>query len=125
MGLTGTRRIVILVLLLMFSLPLATQAQTPTLKVNLKDAVLSWTWTQGTEGLVDEFRMLCNAISHVVGGTARSVGIFDFITAPGTYTCAVRAANAFGVSDPSNSVSFDAGLAPNAPGGLIIGSPIT
>ncbi len=115
----------LLLLVVLFVFPPIVEAQAPTLKVNLKEAILSWDWSQGTEGAVDEFHMLCNAISHVVGGTARSVGIFDFITAPGTYTCAVRAANAFGVSDPSNAVSFDAGLAPNAPGGLVIGNPIS
>jgi len=93
-----------------------------TLAVDIEKATLTWTWAQGTGGAVDEFRMYCGATPGVYDPafvisdiTTRSVLVLDILSGPGTYFCAVSAADAFGESRLSNEVTFDAGNIPLPP----------
>ena len=115
-------RILLLTLAFLFVLSATAFTQVTTLAVNLDRATLSWSWSAGTGGTPDEFRVKCGpspgnyTITHVVADpAARSVPIKDVIVNSGRYFCAVSAANAFGESALSNEVSFDAGNIPISP----------
>lgn len=106
-----------------------TYAQTPptSIAVDYTKAKLSWGWTQGTGGMVEEFRVKCGASAGAYTRTkvltdpaVRSVLIKDVIGTVGRYFCVVTAANATGESGPSNEVAFDAGLVPFAPSAVTV-----
>lgn len=100
-------------------------AQT-TIAVDITKATLAWTWTQGTGGAVEEFRVKCGPSSgthtttHLAPPAARSVPVLTVVPAPGVYFCVVTAANQFGESAPTNEVAFNAGTVPLAPTNLEI-----
>ena len=105
-------------------------AQPPlTINVAIDKATFNWSWTQGTGGPADGFRMKCGAASGTYtlvsppasgGGAARTMPLSGVVTAPGTYFCAVAAFNLFGESAVSNEVNFTAGFRPDAATGLVI-----
>lgn len=96
-------------------------AQT-TISVDIAKAKLVWDWTQGTGGLVGEFRAKCgnitgsySVVTVIVDPAQRMVPIKMVITEPGKWFCVVTAANEFGESAPSNEVNFAAGVVPVSP----------
>lgn len=100
-------------------------AQSPTtILVDVDRGRLEWEWSQGTGGPADGFRTECtNAQGHVVSAdladpNARTMPLSRAIDSVGTWTCVARAYNAFGVSDPSPSVTFEAGRRPGPPNAM-------
>lgn len=98
-------------------------AQPPlTILVDIDRGRLEWEWSQGTMGPADGFRTECTnaqgrtVVADVADPNARTMPLSRAIDSVGTWTCVAKAYNAFGVSDPSNSVTFEAGRRPSAPG---------
>lgn len=97
------------------------------LAVNLDTAKFTWTFTQGTGGVVKEFRIKCGAATKTytivfkpIAPTAREQLIKPVITGSGKYFCVVVANNDGGDSPPSNEVSFTTDTPPAAPTNLQI-----
>lgn len=87
----------------------------------------SLAWDAPTAGgTVGEYRVSCGPASGnytkvtVVPAPATSLAGKDAIDALGFWFCVVTAANQFGESGPSNELSFEAGMRPGAPTGLIL-----
>ena len=103
-------------------------AQTPTvISVDITKAQLTWSWAQGTGGVVVEFRIKCGNAAGMYTKTtvladpaARTLPVASAIGGPGNWFCAVSAANQFGESPNSNEINFAAGNVPVAPSGLQI-----
>ena len=98
-----------------------------TLAVDLDRAALTWNYTQGTGGAVEEFRMHCgpstgnyDTMLAIADPAARSVPVRDVVSGRGRYFCAVSAANIAGESAVSNEVFFDAETIPVAPTNLSV-----
>jgi hypothetical protein len=92
------------------------------LQVNLDRAVFQWDYPSGGGATPDAFVVWCGAVSgaytlqsNPIPFPTMSAPMTSVIADPGTYFCAVVAQNSFGVSDPSNEISFEAGYAPRAP----------
>lgn len=97
------------------------EAQT-VIAVDLNKAKLSWDWTQGAGGMVEEFRVKCGntsgnytRVTSLANPAAREVAVRDAIAGSGNWFCVVTAANQFGESGVSNEVPFVAGAAPSSP----------
>lgn len=100
--------------LAIFGVVTPVEAQT-TISVNIKTAKFKWEWAQGTGAAATKFTFSCNsgALLHDVNDiTLREYPVAVVVVVPGTYTCAVLAANEFGFSPPSNTVDFKAGDVP-------------
>lgn len=102
------------------------EAQELVLRVPLARAVFEWQHPAPAD--VEEWIFECGGApvrvpkAEVTPPDLR-VPVSRVITAPGTYTCQLRAANAFGASDPSNAVTFEAGLPPEPGSGLRVVIP--
>lgn len=87
------------------------------LRVPLARAVFAWDHPDPAS--VDEWVFECGSapvrIPKAEVPTSLRVPLDRVITAPGTYTCQLRAVNAFGTSEPSNAVRFEAGVPPAGP----------
>ena len=80
-------------------------------------------WEHPDPASVATWRFRCDGTTvdvPVAEAPGLRVPLGRVITQPGVYTCDLRAANEFGESDPSNAVSFRAGVAPPPPGSLRI-----
>lgn len=92
------------------------------LTVDFHKASFTWQWAAApapNEGTPTEFRVKCGATSGVYtitkvvpGASTRTIKVDQVIAAPGSYVCAVFAANQFGESGASNEVTFSAGTTP-------------
>jgi len=96
------------------------RSQPTTISVDIAKAKFTWSWTQGTGGLVEVFTVKCGPASgsydilvDLADPAARSVPVNQVVTASGTYFCVVTAKNTFGESGASNEVTFQAGQIPN------------
>lgn len=112
-----------IVLLALF--PSAINAQTT---YDLNRAKLTWSWSQGTGGVVDGFKMKCGIgsgtytlIANIPDPTAREFPVRSVITGSGGYYCVVTAFNGVGESPPSNEIFFVVGVSALSPGNLGIG----
>jgi len=108
----------VLAIAILFGLAAPAGAQTVT--VDLRTAVLSWTFTQGTS-LATEFRMKCgpdaanlNRITTISDVNLRQILIRNVIGGSGLWSCQIVAANKFGETGGSNIVPFDAGEPPSS-----------
>lgn len=97
--------------------------------VPIATAKFIWSWAQGAapnDGVPTEFRVKCGVIPGtptkvtVVPYPTLSALVKDIISGPGTWTCAVTAANQIGESPASPAVTFVAGSLPVAPGQPVI-----
>lgn len=101
-------------------LPAAAQSPT-TILIDIERGRLEWEWTQGSGGPAESFRIECTddqgrtVTTDIADPTARMIPLARAIDRVGTWTCVARAANAFGLSDPSPSVTFQAGRRPAPP----------
>lgn len=57
----------------------------------------------------------CGAADIRINAPATSVKVSTVLPVVGSYTCTLKAANAFGVSAPSNAVTFEVGERPAPP----------
>lgn len=93
--------------------------------VDIDRQSLSWDAPVGG-GAVGEYRVKCGSISGnytkitPVAAPATSIPVRDAIDGLGAWFCVVTAANQFGESGPSNEITFEAGMKPGAPTGLIL-----
>ena len=83
--------------------------------VNIETNELAWDWSQGTGGMVEEFRIKAGPSSGnytrttvIPDPNARTLDILTAIGNTGTWFVIATAANTAGESDPSNEISFDA-----------------
>lgn len=107
--------------------PAAVAAQT--VAVDLNRAVFEWTAPVGG-GAPTDYVMQCGAatagpypLQRIVAAPATTTPVLGVVLVPGTYFCVVTARNLFGVSAPSNEITFQAGAAPAAPSGLRVRVP--
>ena len=120
------RRILLIAAALIFLGSLAAQAQT-VLSVDIAKAKLSWTPGAGG-GTVAEYRVKCGTATGIytiikaVPAPGTSIGVLAVIPGPGTFFCAVSAANVFGESGLYNEVNFAAGNVPATPTNTLIQS---
>lgn len=97
-----------------------TWAQTLPTSIAVDISTAKLTWDHDNVSTVDEFNVDCGTVTAVVPAPTLELALKDFITTSGAYTCFVTAKNKFGVSGPSNKVTFEAGAKPTAPTGAAI-----
>ena len=90
---------------------------------NLDKAVFSWTWSQGTGGTANGFRIKCGnqpknypMTTAIPDNTARTFPVKTVVGGSGNYYCVVVAYNAGGESAPSGETFFGVGAGPSTPG---------
>jgi len=98
-------------------------AATPTVvAVDINSANFSWTFTQGTGGMPNEWWFECGPTTGTytmpvvkatdATGVLRTFPVKNVVTVGGPYYCALRASNQYGQSPRSPEVAFNAGTAP-------------
>lgn len=93
--------------------------------VDIDLASLSWDAPVGG-GTVAEYRVKCGSASGIytkitpVPAPAISIPVRDAIDGLGIWFCVVTSRNQFGESGPTNEITFEAGMKPGAPTGLIL-----
>lgn len=110
----STLFVFLIAMMIVLASPLRSQTPPSAIVVSLVSAKLTWDHDLLN---VDSFLLDCGLVTHSVLAPSLIAPLADFITAPGQYTCTVRAVNKYGDSGLSNSVSFDAGDPPNDPTG--------
>lgn len=63
-------------------------------------------------GPTEWYLLNCGGADVRIDAPATSVPVRDVLAGPGSYTCSLKAASAFGVSAPSNAVTFESGYRP-------------
>jgi len=102
----------------------AAQAQT-TIAVDINRAVFTWQPSVGGSPVTD-YVVQCGPSTGVyqsgvtVPAPQTTFSVASVVPSPGTYFCVVVARNQFGMSGPSNEVTFQAGSPPGPPSGLTI-----
>lgn len=102
-----------LLLLLGMLVPVPAVAQT---SIDINAANFYWDWTQGTGGVVAEFRIKCGTVvgtypivTIVTNPGARSFPVKNAVPGQGLWHCILTAANAVGESPPTADLPFVAG----------------
>lgn len=88
--------------------------------VDITKAALVWDWSQGSGGMVEEFKITCGSKVTAVGPTVRTVVLSTALPGVGQYGCSIVAHNQFGDSPSASWVSFEAGTVPVVPVNLQI-----
>lgn len=63
-------------------------------------------------GPIGWYLLNCGGADIRIDAPATSIAVSAVLSGPGSYTCTLKAASAFGVSNPSNAVKFDTGYRP-------------
>lgn len=120
-----------LVMVMVMFFPRINMAQNPTtVLVDINHARIAWDWERDpNSGMAEAFEVRCGSQSgnytnvYEVGVDVRDVAINRVVQNVGMYYCVVVAKNRFGVSPPSNEISFTAGTIPSSPANLRIVVP--
>ena len=120
----------VLILVALLLMPIAASAQAAPVKIPFTRGIFTWGHVIAAgSGTPSEFRVKCGVATGAytitkvfLGADVRRVALNQVIPAPGTYFCAVSAANAFGESPMSAEVNFEAGQIPGAITDLTIGA---